>query len=121
MTLSGNARVKAWNELSSFVEGLVYRYNLQLEILPCWWQHGEAVEELTSLWQARQVAYAQGADPAMGSWWQDLLERSRIRLRGIFSSCRDGHIQSGNPTWMPDQQRQAFQQAINYESQQFQG
>ncbi|MGH3545403.1 MAG: DUF4913 domain-containing protein [Mycobacteriales bacterium] len=118
-TISGTDRVKAWNDLSGFVEGLVYRYSLQLEILPCWWMHGEAVEELTSLWQARQVAYAPGSDASMASWWQDLLERSRMRMREIFGSCRDGHIDSSGQRWMTDEGRSALKRAIDEESRQF--
>ena len=119
-TISGEKRVQAWNDLSRFTEGLVYRYSLQLEILPCWWMHGEAVEELTSLWQARQVAYAPGSDASMASWWQDLLERSRMRMREIFGSCRDGHIDASGQRWMTDANRAALQQAIAEESQHFQ-
>ncbi|MGI8646994.1 MAG: hypothetical protein DLM55_08440 [Acidimicrobiales bacterium] len=118
-SISGPARIKAWNDLSRFTEGLVFRYSLQLEILPCWWMHGEAVEELTSLWQARQVAYAPGSDASMASWWQDLLERSRMRMREIFGSCRDGHIDSSGQRWMTDENRSALARAIQEESQQF--
>ena len=118
-SISGQARVKAWNDLSRFTEGLVFRYSLQLEILPCWWMHGEAVEELTSLWQARQVAYSPGSDASMASWWQDLLERSRMRMREIFGSCRDGHIDSSGQRWMTDEGRSALARAIDEEARQF--
>lgn len=118
-TLSGPKRLKAWHDLSNFTEGVVYRFNIQLEVLPCWWQHGEAVEELTALWQARLVAFAPNADASMASWWQDLLERSRMRLRGIFSSCRDGHIESKHATWMTDQMREVFRQAVEAEAEAF--
>ena len=63
-TISGEKRVQAWNDLSRFTEGLVYRYSLQLEILPCWWMHGEAVEELTSPWRRRSPARTRLAAPA---------------------------------------------------------
>ncbi|HEX3733201.1 MAG TPA: DUF4913 domain-containing protein [Mycobacteriales bacterium] len=118
-TISGPARIKAWQDLAGFVEGLVVRYSLQLEILPCWWMHGEAIEELTSLWQARQVAYAAGSDASMASWWQDLLERSRMRMREIFGSCRDGHIDSSGQRWMTDENRSALARAIEEEARQF--
>ncbi len=118
-SISGQDRIKAWNDLSTFTEGLVYRYSLQLEILPCWWMHGEAVEELTSLWQARQVAYSPGSDASMASWWQDLLERSRMRMREIFGSCRDGHIDSSGQRWMTDENRSALARAIEEEARQF--
>ncbi|MGH3429632.1 MAG: DUF4913 domain-containing protein [Mycobacteriales bacterium] len=118
-TISGQARIKAWQDLAGFVEGLVVRYSLQLEILPCWWMHGEAIEELTSLWQARQVAYAAGSDASMASWWQDLLERSRMRMREIFGSCRDGHIDSSGQRWMTDENRSALARAIEEEARQF--
>lgn len=55
----------------------------------------------------------------MASWWQDLLERSRMRMREIFSSCRDGHIDSSGQRWMTDEGRSALARAIEEESRQF--
>jgi len=100
-------REEALEALGEFVAALVRRYSLQQEILPCWWQHGEAIEELTALWQARQVAYARGSDASMASWWQDLLERSRMRCREMFVVCRHGHVATPED-WMSDEQQAAF-------------
>ncbi|NUS72881.1 MAG: DUF4913 domain-containing protein [Corynebacteriales bacterium] len=118
-SISGPKRLKAWHDLSNFVEGVVQRFSIQLEILPCWWQHGDAVEELTALWQARNVAFVPGADASMASWWQDLLERSRMRLRGIFTSCRDGHVPAQHGVWMNDEMRSAFRDAVEAEAEAF--
>jgi hypothetical protein len=110
--VSGPERLAAWQGLALFVEALVYRYNLQLELRPCWWQHGDAVEELTALWHIRQTSY--GDDAALGSAmsWQDQFYKSRDRLRDIFVSCRDGHIDATIHTWMRDDMRQAFHHAV---------
>lgn len=107
-TLTGADRERTLEALGEFVETLVRRYALQQEILPCWWQHGDAIEEMTSLWQAREVAYAPGSDASMASWWQDLLERSRMRLREMFVICRNGHVTAHLDEWMSDEQRVAF-------------
>lgn len=105
--IAGAQRAQVWRRLSAFVEGLVHRYGLEQEILPCWWQHGAAIEELTSLWQARTVAYAPDSDASMPSWWQDLLERSRLRMESIFAKCQDGHVSLKPMLWMTDKDHQA--------------
>lgn len=117
--ISGPTRLKAWHDLSAFTEGVVQRFSLQLEVLPCWWQHGDGVEELTALWQARNVAFAPNADASMGTWWLDVLERTRMRLRAIFSSCRDGHVPVQHAEWTTEEMRAAFDSAVEAETEAF--
>lgn len=107
-TIAGAKRAQVWRCLSVFVEGLVHRYGLEQQILSCWWQHGAAIEELTSLWQARTVAYAPDSDASMPSWWQDLLERSLLRMESVFAKCHDGHVTVKPTLWMTDRDRQAI-------------
>lgn len=114
-TLTGPERATAWRQLVRFVEGLVYRYSLQREILPCWWQHGDAVEELTALYSAREIAYDVSADAGQPVLWHDMLERTRARAAGALSSCRDGHVPHAMAHWMPDDVRQQLNAAINRE------
>ncbi|WP_163508623.1 hypothetical protein [Fodinicola acaciae] len=114
-TLTGPERGTAWRKLVRFVEGLVYRYSLQREILPCWWQHGDAVEELTALFSAREIAYDASADAGQPVLWHDMLERTRSRVAGALSSCRDGHVPHAMTHWMPDDVRQQLNAAINRE------
>jgi hypothetical protein len=114
-TLTGPERGAAWRRLVRFVEGLVYRYSLQREILPCWWQHGDAVEELTALFSARETAYDESADAGQPVLWHDMLERSRVRVAGALSSCRDGHVPHALAHWMNEDVRQQLNAAINRE------
>jgi hypothetical protein len=114
-TLTGPQRGAAWRRLVRFVEGLVYRYSLQREILPCWWQHGDAVEELTALFSAREIAYDESADASQPVLWHDMLERTRTRVAGALSSCRDGHVPHALSHWMNEDVRQQLNAAINRE------
>lgn len=111
--ISGAERLAAWRGLADFVEKLVLRYDLALEVLPCWWQHGGAVEELTALWQVRQFTYRDGAEPKEAMYWQDTLYKSRGRLRDIFVSCRDGHVDSIVGDWMSRELRMRFRKAMH--------
>lgn len=112
LKLSGQERLNIWHELASFVETLVGRYNLQLEILPCWWQHKDAVDELTALWQFRQATFREGADLKAPMGWQDILNRSRDRMRSMFVSCREGHVDTAMESWMHDDIKAAFYRAV---------
>ncbi|GAA1668930.1 hypothetical protein [Fodinicola feengrottensis] len=114
-TLTGPERGTAWRRLVRFVEGLVYRYSLQREILPCWWQHGDAVEELTALFSARERAYDVSADAGQPVQWHEMLERTRGRVAGALSSCRDGHVPHVLAHWMAEDVRQQLNAAINRE------
>lgn len=112
MRLTGDERLAAWEGLAAFVEALVFRYNLQLEIQPCWWRHPDAVEELTALWQIRQNVFGGRSDPTASYQWQNQLYNSRERLSGLFSSCREGHIDTTITTWMTPGMRAEFKSAI---------
>lgn len=79
-------------ELAEFVDYLVTRQGLAPQVRTCWFLHDAAVEELTAVWKARQVAFAPNADASMLSWFQDFVERSGFRLRRIFVKCRQGHV-----------------------------
>jgi hypothetical protein len=114
-SISGRDRLDAWLGLAEFVECIVRRYNLALELRPCWWQHGDAVEELTALWQIRLFSYRVGAKPTEGMTWQDMLYKSRGRLRDIFVSCGNGHIDPSVDIWMTEDVATSFQRLIGDE------
>jgi hypothetical protein len=89
-------------------------FDLQLTIRPCWWQHSEAVDELTALWHFHQHTYADPTklDGAMN--WRDTFFRSRDRLRDLFMSCRDMHVNMRIAvTWMNDEVRREFQTMVD--------
>ncbi len=117
--ISGEERLIAWRELSEFIERLVYRYNLHLEIRPCWWRHTNAIEELTALWHVQQATYKPGAPLSAAMSWADTLHKSRDRLRGIFTPCRDEHIDASmsHRAWMDDGNRAAFFEAVRRDMQ----
>ncbi|WP_067889065.1 hypothetical protein [Actinomadura chibensis] len=112
LVLSGRERLETWRELAAFVARLVDRYGLQLEILPCWWQHNVAVDELTALWQFRRATFRRGADPKAPMGWQDAVNRSRDRMRPVFVSCREGHVDTTMKVWMRDDVQAAFDRAV---------
>ncbi|GAA2405178.1 hypothetical protein GCM10010191_11220 [Actinomadura vinacea] len=112
LTISEKERAAAWRGLAAFVESLVFRYGLQMEIQPCWWRHAEAVEELTALWQVRQNAFGENATLGSGMQWQNAFHSSRKRLSTMFGSCRSGHIDSTVTMWMTEDDRKAFDHAV---------
>jgi len=110
--IAGPERREAWFGLAAFVEVTVRRYNLALELRPCWWQHGEAVEALTALWHVRQFSYREGAKLTDAMAWQDALYKSRGRLRDIFVSCNDGHVDSSVDSWMTNDVAASFTRMV---------
>jgi hypothetical protein len=108
----GRERLIAWRDLSAFVEVLVVRYGLQLELRPCWWQHPDAVEELTALWHIKQHCYRAGAELVAPMMWMDNLAKIRARLRIIFIPCKERHVDATVPMWMPDRVRAEFFEAV---------
>ncbi len=92
-----------WLALDDWVRWLVTRYALDhREIPPCWYAHGDLVEELTALWSAHQSAYDR-AGPATGpaDWHHTLaVTRSRLQLWAGRTGCRHGqHRDPVAPAW----------------------
>jgi hypothetical protein len=114
--LTGLDRLSAWQGLGAFVEDLVLRYNLQFDVMPCWWQHRDAVELLTALWQVHQVTFGANANQSAGLSWLETLGRHERQLKAIFVSCRDGHVDATPPVWMSDEVRQAFHRMAHAEA-----
>jgi hypothetical protein len=115
LRISGQERLMAWRGLANFVEALIFRYNMQTEVRACWWQHTEAVEELTALWHMRQVLYRQGSTLRDAMAWQDNFYKSRDRLRYMFSACGDYHVDGTVKKWMTDADRAAFIESVRSE------
>ncbi|WP_205728869.1 DUF4913 domain-containing protein [Frankia sp. B2] len=113
--ISGRDRIDLWERLGGFVEFLVGRYGLAFEIRPCWWRHGEVVEELTALWLARQHLYSDRSVLTAAMSWQDTFHKSRSRLRDMFGSCRDFHVEPIGNDWMTDDNRRDFLVAVRAE------
>lgn len=116
LTVTGAERFAAWQGLAMFVETLVFRYNLQMDIRPCWWRHPGAVEELTALWHTRVASYGEDTNLKAAMSWQDTMHRSRDRLRPMFVSCRDEHIDAAARSWMTDDVRREFYRAVKAET-----
>lgn len=114
--LDGASVISTRQALSDFVDYLVDRYGFRTDLRPCWYEHTTAVEELTALWTAREVAFAVGADASMPSWWQDLLERSQLRLRKMFVKCRNGHVAADTAPWMAPREQARRDRWIQGES-----
>ena len=113
MEINGEERLVAWHGLVSFVHTIVEHYGLQLTIRPCWWQHVDAVEELTALWLFHQQCNADPANLGAAMNWRDTFARCRDRLREMFVSCRDAHVDARlGGTWMTEDVRQELGRAI---------
>jgi hypothetical protein len=110
--VAGRDRLLAWQGLAAFVENLVFQYNLQLQVRPCWWQHQNVVEELTALWHMRQASFGESADLRSAMAWQDSVAKVVDRLVGVFVSCRSGHVEANMTTWMTDSTRHEFLQNV---------
>lgn len=111
-TISGEERLAAWQGLAAFVEALVERYNMHLELRPCWWQHADAVEELTALWHAWQFWYMEENNLNAPLMWRMQFAASRDRLRDMFQSCRDRHVDLTVRVWMHPETREAFARMV---------
>ena len=56
--LSAEHAAQVWLDLDEWVRWLVTRYALDhRDVPPCWYAHGDLVEELTALWTAHRAAY----------------------------------------------------------------
>lgn len=107
-TLTGQRRWDTWLALASFVETIVIQHELHFDVMPCWWRHRDAVQLLTALWQVHQVSSAADAGMNGRMSWLDTLGRNIPNFKGIFKSCRDGHLDTTPHVWMPDQVRDEF-------------
>lgn len=78
-----------WQAFGDWVRWLCERFRLD-DIPPCWYQHGDLVEELTALWLAWEGSYHPDArfdDPVR---WLDWLARARTRLARRSPRCGIG-------------------------------
>lgn len=78
-----------WQKLGHWVRWLCQRFRID-DIPPCWYQHGDLVEELTALWLAWEGSYYSDArfdDPVR---WLDWLARTRTRLARRSPRCGIG-------------------------------
>jgi hypothetical protein len=113
LEITGEERLAAWYGLVSFVHTIVEHYGLQLTIRPCWWQHVDAIEELTALWLYYQQCFADPSNLGAALNWRDTSSRVRDRLREMFVSCRDMHVDPRIAgVWMTDEVRKDLGQAI---------
>jgi hypothetical protein len=72
---------KAWTALTSWVDWLVVRYQLDDNLPDCWYRHGAIVAELDALRAAWNGAYLDAAArPADGAYWHELLNRAMTRI-----------------------------------------
>jgi hypothetical protein len=81
-TLTSTEAARAWTTLTSWVDWLVARYQLDDTLPACWYRHGAIVDELDALRAAWAGSYLDGSAqlnyPAL---WLDLLARALARIR----------------------------------------
>jgi len=61
----------------------------------------------------RQNAYSDPGKLTAAMSWQDTFHKSRSRLRDMFGSCRDMHIEPSVEIWISEEQRRDFLEAVS--------
>lgn len=94
---------QTWLDLDDWVRWLTRTYVLDhRDIPPCWYRHGDLVEELTALWTAHRAAY-EPTGPATGpADWHHTFAACRTRLQAwaARTGCRHGqHRDPVPPIW----------------------
>jgi len=98
-TLTAEQAAEVWLALDEWVRWLVARYALDhRDIPPCWYAHGDLVEELTALWTAHQGAYDRAGGPTGPVDWHQTLANTRVRLQGWAARTGCRHAQHRAPT-----------------------
>lgn len=91
----------AWERLQAWVEWFTVRYRISEAVVPpCWFQHGQLVEELSALHTAHTVAF-DPADTGLGPiGWHERLSLALPRLSKAYSGgCARGHDEPKPRTW----------------------
>jgi len=97
--LTHDQAASTWAALDTWVRWLVTRYALDhRDVPPCWYAHGDLVEELTALMTAHQAAFDRtGAATGPLDWHQTLATtRTRLQLWAARTGCR--HREHRTPT-----------------------
>jgi Domain of unknown function (DUF4913) len=114
--ISGYERQQAWEKLAAFVEAMVHRHVLASVVMPCWWRHPDAVQNLTALWHIHEETYGDEGKPEAAMSYLDNLYKVLDRLRHIFMSCREEHIAPVTPKWQTDAGRREFREMVRADS-----
>lgn len=86
--LSAGDAFDTWADLGRWVTWLVRRFRLRpKEIPPCWYRHSAAVEELTALWGAHQLAYGPDQAASAAAEWLRILADTRAHLAEWMARC----------------------------------
>lgn len=101
--LTPDQAASTWADLDTWVRWLVTRYALDhRDVPPCWYAHGDLVEELTALMTAHQAAFDRtGAATGPSDWHQTLATtRTRLQLWAARTGCRNReHRTPTPPAW----------------------
>ena len=98
-----NEAAERWEELDRWVRWLVTRYALDhRDVPPCWYAHGDLVEELTALMTAHKAAFDRSASATSPAEWHQTLAatRGRLQLWTSRTGCRQREHRSPTaPAW----------------------
>jgi len=92
-TLTDEDAPAAWTELRAWVEWFTVRYRISESVVPpCWFKHGQLVEELSALHAAHTAAF-DASDAGFGPiGWHERLSLTIPRLtRAYAGGCARGH------------------------------
>lgn len=103
-TLADADAAEEWTKLREWVEWVRERYYLR-DLTACWWKHGAAVEELSSLHTGWLVSFDE-ADSGYGPLtWHDRFAVAFPRVKETLKLCSDdrGHREPSKlATWAED-------------------
>ncbi|GAA3776107.1 hypothetical protein GCM10022240_29530 [Microbacterium kribbense] len=100
-TLTDKDAPAAWNALREWVEWFTVRYRISESVVPpCWFKHGQLVEELSALHTAHAAAF----DPSDAGFgpigWHERLSLAIPRLTKAYSGgCARGHDEPKPRSW----------------------
>jgi hypothetical protein len=110
--LSAEDAAQVWLDLDEWVRWLARTYALDhRDVPPCWYAHGDLVEELTALWTGHRGAYDPAGPPTGPADWHQILAttRTRLQLAAARTGCRhDQHRAPTPPAWASDPAPQGY-------------
>ncbi|MBN9154715.1 MAG: hypothetical protein J0J05_12105 [Microbacterium sp.] len=110
--LSDSDARAAWDSLRAWVDWFVIRYRIaETTVPPCWYRHGQLVEELSALHVAHGAAF-DSTDSGFGPiGWHERLSVAMPRLTKAYAGgCTNGHrdVQPRAPITIDEQEWDAW-------------
>ena len=104
-------------QVRDWVDWMVARYQVHRDVLPCWYLHGPAIEELTALYVAWRATYKVEPEPYSDTpiafhdrWlWPCIARMSRLKF---FNGCNPGQHKDPDETYLRTTDPERFTEAM---------